>query len=68
MMTEESEIEMVRRHVREGKGHLAKQRAIIVEMQERQSSTVEAERLLVTFEDMQQLHLEHLARLEQGPS
>lgn len=62
-MGHETDIEMVTRHVREGEIQIANQRALIAEMAARGSSTTEAEDLLATFEDIQRLHREHLARL-----
>ena len=59
----ETELEMVKRHVLEGERHLANQVELIDWLKERGYPTEIAERLLTNLEDMQRLHLEHLARL-----
>lgn len=64
MSPDESELEMVRRHVREGARHVANQRALIVRLKERALPTGEAEALLTTFEDSQRQHEAHLAMAE----
>jgi hypothetical protein len=64
MSAEESELEMVRRHVREGTGHVANQRALIIRLWEHCLPTAEAEALLANFEDLQGQHEAHLARAE----
>lgn len=53
---------MVRRHVEEGAEHIAKQCALIARLRQKGLPTDEAEALLVTFEDMQRQHEDHLAR------
>lgn len=60
----ETELEMTRRHVREGAEHVANQRALIARLQEQALPTEEAEALLITFEDLQSQHEAHLARIE----
>lgn len=60
----ETELEMARRHVREGAAILARQRAVVVELSERGADTTQAETLLTNFEDLQRQHEDHLARLE----
>lgn len=60
---EETELEMVRRHIREGAGHLASQRFFIARMRMDGIPTEEAETLLATFEDNQRQHEAHLARI-----
>ncbi|MRI56777.1 hypothetical protein D8770_22855 [Methylobacterium sp. DB1607] len=60
----ETELQMVTRHVRQGAGHVAKQRALIARLRADGLPVEEAEALLVTFEDMQRQHEEHLARIE----
>ncbi|ACA21280.1 hypothetical protein M446_7062 (plasmid) [Methylobacterium sp. 4-46] len=62
MRAGETELEMVRRHVEEGAEHIAKQRALIARLSEDGLPTQEAEALLVTFEDLQRQHEDHLAR------
>ncbi len=68
----ETELGMVRRHVEVGARHIAKQRALITRLRQRDLPTEEAEALLILFEDVQRQHEEHLARLEllerEGPA
>ena len=64
MTTAETELEMVRRHVREGVIIVADQRARIAHLTASGLSTETAEATLVNFEDIQRLHEEHLARIE----
>jgi len=64
MGAEETELEMVRRHVREGGEHLANQRALIARLRAAHLPTEEAEGLLDTFEELQRQHRAHLARIE----
>ena len=64
METEETELEMVQRHVREGEKHLANQRALIARLQASHRPFEDAEALLHTFEEMQRQHKAHLARIE----
>ena len=59
----ESELEMVRRHVREGERLLTHQRAIVARLQDGGHSTEVAEQLLANIEDSQRMHRNHLARL-----
>ena len=58
----ETEREMVGRHVEEGAEHIAKQRALIAHLKEKGLPFHDAEALLVTFEDLQRQHEDHLAR------
>ena len=60
----ETELQMVQRHVADGKRHIADQRALITKLERMGADTVAAETLLGNFSDMQALHLEHLARLQ----
>lgn len=60
----ESELAMVRRHVREGEMHVAKQRALVDHLRAEGLPVEEAEALLATFEDLQRQHEAHLARVE----
>lgn len=62
--TDETELEMVQRHVREGEGHLANQRALIARLKTSHLPTEVAEALLANFEDLQQQHEVHLVRVE----
>lgn len=64
MGAEETELEMVRRHIREGEGHLASQRALIARMRTSHLPTDGAEALLATFEELQRQHEAHLVRVE----
>ena len=64
MRAEETELEMVQRHVREGEKHLVNQRALIDRLRASELPTGEAEALLDTFEDMQGQHIAHLMRLQ----
>ena len=59
----ETELEMVRRHVREGAGHVARQRGIVAGLHADSPLTEVAEQLLASFEDLQRQHIAHLARL-----
>ena len=60
----ETELEMVRRHVREGAGHVARQRGIVAGLHANSQLLEVAEQLLANFEDVQRQHIAHLARLE----
>lgn len=60
----ETELELVRHHVREGAGHVARQRKIVAGLHADAFLTEIAKQLLVVFEDAQRLHMAHLARLE----
>lgn len=62
MSAAETELEMVRRHIKEGAGHLTKQRALIVRLRDAGFATAEAEALLVTLERSQRQHEDHFAR------
>ncbi len=59
----ETEIEMVRRHVLRGETIIGKQHMLIERLRNLSISTVEAERLLDTFQSIQALHLLHLSRI-----
>ncbi|AWN37744.1 hypothetical protein DK427_20105 [Methylobacterium radiodurans] len=60
----ETELEMVRRHVRQGAEHVAKQRALVIRLRASGLPVEEAEALLGTFEDFQRQHEAHLAKAE----
>ncbi|QGY05916.1 hypothetical protein MMSR116_31505 [Methylobacterium mesophilicum SR1.6/6] len=62
-IAQETELEMVRRHIREGAGHLARQRFLIARMRMDGISTEEAETLLATLEDNHRQHEAQLARI-----
>ena len=59
----ETDLQMTERHVREGEVQLAQQRHILSWLADHHYATDEAERLLAIFEDIQQMHREHYARL-----
>ena len=64
MAEDETELEMVQRHVREGEAHVARQREIVVELRERGDPTEMALALLAEFEDLLHQHKAHLIRIE----
>ena len=66
MSIDEAELEMIRRHIREGERHLANQRALIARLKSSHLPAAAAEALPDTFEDIQCQHKAHLARLEDG--
>ena len=63
MRERETELEMVRRHVEQGHKCIAKQRALIAHLKGDGLPSNDAEALLVTFEDIQRQHEDHLARI-----
>ncbi|TNC08780.1 hypothetical protein FF100_28500 [Methylobacterium terricola] len=60
----ETELDMVRRHVKNGAQRIAKQRDLITRLRRKSLPTDEAEALLATFENLQRQHQDHLARIE----
>lgn len=64
MQPGETELEMVSRHMADGDRQIEKQRALIAHMESTGASTVAAVALLGAFVDVQSLHCEHLARLQ----
>ncbi len=64
MDPEEYELAMVRRHVREGEGQVARQRTLVARLRADGLPIEEAEALLATFEELQRQHEAHLARAE----
>lgn len=58
----ETEIEMVRRHIREGEEHVAHQRGIVASLPDSDLAKT-ARQLLETFKQALESHQEHLARL-----
>jgi hypothetical protein len=60
----ESELEMARRHCAEGERHISLQHDIIAHLRELGGDTAIAERLLVTFETIQEQHCTHRDRLQ----
>ncbi|MBS3649662.1 hypothetical protein KEU06_13700 [Pseudaminobacter sp. 19-2017] len=63
-MRGETEIEMVRRHVREGERHVAIQKSILDDLAAAGRPTDLAKKLLAEFEETLAQHRAHLARLE----
>lgn len=59
----ETEIEMVQRHVREGEAHIVRQREIVASLPPDSDLVVTAHQLLTLFEETQESHRNHLARL-----
>jgi hypothetical protein len=59
----ETELEMVKRHVRQGERHVKRQREIVQELFDHKHPTVLAEQLLLAFEETLFDHRAHLARL-----
>ena len=59
----ESELEMCRRHVREGAKRIARQREIVARFTRKGYDATEAEHLLSVFREIQQHSEEHLARV-----
>jgi hypothetical protein len=64
MEAEETELEMVRRHVRQGADHVAHQRTLLARLTAEDLPSEEAVALLANFEDLQEQHEAHLARVE----
>jgi len=64
MRRKETDLEMVRRHVRQGALQVTRQFRRVAELRADGQPTEVAEQLLATFEESQQLHEAHLARLE----
>ena len=62
---EESEIEMVERHVREGEEHVASQREIVASLLPESGLADAARDILALFEETLERHRSHLARLLQ---
>lgn len=60
----ETALRMVQRHVEIGAQLIAKQRALIARLRQRDLPIEQAEALLILFEDVQRQYEEHLARLE----
>jgi hypothetical protein len=60
----EAPLEMARRHVRQGKAHVARQREIVAEAPAGSEFRQMAEDLLIVFEESLRLHSAHLAQLE----
>ena len=60
----ETDLEMVRRHVRQGAAHVVRQFQLVAKLRADGRPTEVAEQLLATFEESQRQHEAHLARLE----
>ncbi|RWC38229.1 MAG: hypothetical protein EOS55_31385 [Mesorhizobium sp.] len=60
----ETEIEMVRRHVRDGAAIVVRQHELVGRLQANGLATQAAEQMLAQFEGAQRQHQEHLDRLE----
>jgi hypothetical protein len=60
----EKELQMVRRHVREGEARVQRQREIVMKMWEMGAPTNIAVTLLEAFQDTLRQHKAHLVRLE----
>ena len=69
-MDRAEELKMALRHVREGEAHVARQKQIIAELRRDRHPTLEAEKLLETFEQTLKAHQDGLAvvRAEQEGS
>ena len=59
----ETELEMVKRHVRQGERHMSRQLEIIADMQLRNQTTDVAEKLLFNFDRSLRAHMDHLSEL-----
>lgn len=59
-----TELEMVRRHVRQGAARVARQFRLVAKLRADGRPTEVAEQLLASFEEVQRQHETHLARLE----
>ena len=64
MAGHETELEMVRRHIREGEAHVTRQREIVAVLLDGSNLRQLAEALLLGLEESLWLHHVHLARLE----
>ena len=62
-MSAETELEMVTRHVRDGRDLAADQVERVIEASPGRRDPASAESLLQLFLDVQQMHVDHLARL-----
>lgn len=63
-MRKETELEMVRRHVRQGAAGVTRQFQLVAKLRASGQPIEVAEQLLETFEECQRQHEAHLARLE----
>lgn len=60
----ETHLAQARRHVADGERHIANQRATLARLDRKGLDTIEAKKLLKTFEELQQLHIADRDRLE----
>ena len=60
----ETELAMVRRHIRQGVEIITRQREILERLRAYGRPTERSEALLLSFEDVQRMHEEHLARIQ----
>ena len=65
-MAGEGNLEMVRRHIREGETHIARQREIVAQWARAGRDIDTPETVLAQFESIQDVHLAHLARIIAG--
>jgi hypothetical protein len=63
MVRVETELQVVQRHIREGKAILVRQHAVVERLRTTGFATDQAEVLLSNFHDFQALHEEHQARI-----
>jgi hypothetical protein len=63
-MSDNAELRMVRGHIEQGEQRIVAQRNLIARLRQLGASTELAEQLLAQFRRVQELHEEHLARLE----
>ncbi|PBC06813.1 hypothetical protein [Mesorhizobium sp. WSM3859] len=66
MVTPETLLEILKRHVLLGERHIERQHAIIQHLTELGAPIKQALELLDLFEEMQALHVAHLRRLERA--
>jgi hypothetical protein len=59
----ETDIEMVRRHIRKAEKHVVRQREIVANLPPNSDLAKTAQRLLIVFEENLENHQAHLARL-----
>ena len=66
-MEHETELQMVQRHVSEGRAHVERQRRIVADMRDRGEPVELALTLLAQFEDLLRQHEAHLTRIAATP-
>ena len=66
MVTRETPLEIVRRHVLLGERHIERQQMIVQQLTELGAPIDQALALLDLFEEMQAMHVEHLRRLKRA--